>query len=88
MCWRMKPPLRAMREKYRFRLRDIREARDMTQKELAFECYADYDYRITQQNVSYFENARRTPRLEVVMFFAEFFGVSLDEMFERVDNGR
>ncbi len=54
------------------RLRDIREDRDLTQKQVA-----DY-LKITQQQYSLYENGKRTLPVDMLIELSKLYGVSTD----------
>ena len=59
------------------RIRQLREARGMTQVELAAELC------VTKQAVSNWENNNIQPSVETVVALADFFGVSVDDLLGR-----
>jgi GTP pyrophosphokinase len=61
---------------YGSRLREMREARGLSQKELAEQLG------ITQVAISGWERGAREPDLEMMVRLAEFFGVGLTEFVE------
>lgn len=54
---------------------------ELTQKELCEKL------NISRTNYSYFENGRRTPDIDTLLLFSEFYGVSLDELVTGVRSG-
>lgn len=56
------------------KLLELRQERELTQKELCEKL------NISRTNYSYFENGRRTPDIDNLLFFSEYYGVSLDEL--------
>ncbi len=56
------------------KLLELRQARNLTQKELCAKL------NISRTNYSYFENERRVPDVDTLLLIAEFYGVSLDEL--------
>lgn len=54
------------------RIRDLRENKDLTQKELS-EMIG-----LTPKMISFYENAQRTPPIDVLMKLAKIFNVSVD----------
>lgn len=61
------------------RLKDMREDRDLTQRELA-----DY-LRISQNTYSQYENGKRQLPIELLIRLADFFHTSTDYILERTD---
>lgn len=59
------------------RIRQLREARGMTQVELARQLS------VTKQSVSNWENNNIQPSVEMAVAIADFFGVSLDDLLGR-----
>lgn len=59
------------------RIRTLREARGMTQVELARQLS------VTKQSVSNWENNNIQPSVEMAVAIADFFGVSLDDLLGR-----
>ncbi len=62
------------------RIKDLRQARHMTQVELAKELG------LTKQCVSNWENGNIAPSIEMLMRLADFFCVSTDYLLGRDDN--
>lgn len=56
------------------KLLELRQAWGLTQKELCEKL------NISRTNYSYFENGRRTPDIDTLLLFSEYYGVSLDEL--------
>ncbi len=54
------------------RLKDLREDRDLTQKECAKIAY------ISKNSYIRYENDERTPPLDVIVSFAKYYNVSID----------
>lgn len=61
------------------RIRQLREARGMTQVELARQLS------VTKQSVSNWENNNIQPSVEMAVAIADFFGVTLDDLLGRVE---
>ena len=61
------------------RLKDMREDRDLTQRELA-----DY-LRISQNTYSQYENGKRQLPIELLIRLAEYFHTSTDYILELTD---
>lgn len=59
------------------RIRQLREARGMTQVELARQLS------VTKQSVSNWENNNIQPSVEMAVSIADFFGVTLDDLLGR-----
>jgi len=62
------------------RIKDLREDRDLTQKELA-----DY-LNITQAAYSYYESNKRSIPLELLIQLADYYNTSIDYLLYRTDN--
>ena len=60
------------------RIRQLREARGMTQVELARQLS------VTKQSVSNWENNNIQPSVEIAVAIADYFGVKLDVLLGRV----
>ncbi len=60
-----------------FRLRTLREKRNLTQVQLAEKL------NITSQSLSQYELNKRTPDIEMINKLADFFDVSIDYLFGR-----
>lgn len=56
------------------KLLELRQECGLTQKELCAKL------NISRTNYSYFENGRRTPDIDTLLLFSEYYGVSLDEL--------
>ena len=56
------------------KLLELRQERNLTQKKLCA------DLNISRASYSYFENGRRMPDIDTLLIFAEYYGVSLDEL--------
>jgi len=56
------------------KLLELRQKRNLTQKQLC------EDLNISRSVYSYFECERRTPDIDTLLMFAEYYGVSLDEL--------
>ncbi|MCM1224849.1 MAG: helix-turn-helix domain-containing protein [Lachnospiraceae bacterium] len=56
------------------KLLELRQQRNLTQKQLC------EDLNISRSVYSYFECERRTPDIDTLLLFAEYYGVSLDEL--------
>ena len=61
------------------RIRQLREARGMTQVELARQLS------VTKQSVSNWENNNIQPSVEMAVAIADFFGVTLDDLLGRAE---
>lgn len=60
-----------------YRIKELREAKNLNQEELS------KILNIEQSTLSYYENNKRRPSLEVLIKMANFFGVSLDYICDR-----
>lgn len=56
------------------KLLELRQEHELTQKKLCS------DLNISRANYSYFENGRRMPDVDTLLLFADYYGVSLDEL--------
>lgn len=56
------------------KLLSLRQERDITQKQLC------EDLNISRANYSYFENGRRMPDIDTLLLFAQYYGITLDEL--------
>lgn len=63
-----------------FRLKELREARHLSQVRLAMEL------NLTQNSISRYENLEREAGYETLLMIADYFHVSLDYLFGRTDN--
>ncbi len=61
------------------RIRQLREAKNLTQVQLAAKLS------VTKQSVSNWENNYIQPSVEMVMAIADVFGVTVDYLLERTD---
>lgn len=61
------------------RIRDLREDKDMTQKQLA------EIINISQSNLSKYERGELDIPSEILIHLADFYNVSVDYLLERVD---
>ena len=62
------------------RLRDLREDRDLTQKEIAA------ILNVSQNTYSQYETGKITLTAEVLLTLSEFYGVSTDYILGKTDN--
>lgn len=69
-----------MKKTFQERLKKLRNKRGLTQKEMAGKL------KIQPPTYSSYENGNRTPDYDVVVNIADFFSVSVDYLFGRVDN--
>ena len=67
-------------EKMKFRLKELRKARKLSQLKLAL------DLNMNQNTVSRYENLERQADYETLIMFADYFDVSLDYLLGRTDN--
>lgn len=58
-------------------LRRLRRDRDLTQKKLAS------IINVTQQQITHYETGRNEPEFNTIIALADFFEISLDELFGR-----
>lgn len=63
-----------------FRLRQLRKQRHISQIRLAM------DSGMTQNSISRFETGVRRPDYDSLIFFADYFNVSIDYLVGRTDN--
>ena len=63
-----------------FRLKELREARHLSQVRLAMEL------NLNQNSISRYENLEREAGYETLLMIADYFHVSLDYLFGRTDN--
>lgn len=61
------------------RLRELREDNDLTQKECAEIAY------ISKNSYIRYENGERTPPLDTVKIYAEYYGTSIDYIAKLTD---
>lgn len=61
------------------RIRQLREARGITQVELA------KHLSVTKQSVSNWENNNIQPSVEMAVSIADFFGITMDDLLGRTD---
>lgn len=64
------------------RLRDLREDNDLTQAECAKIAY------ISKNSYIRYENGERTPPLDTIITFAEYYNVSIDYIAKRTNISR
>lgn len=60
----------------RNRVKELREAKDWTQQELADQVG------VSRQSINSIERNRYVPSLELALMFARVFGISTDEIFK------
>ena len=61
-------------KRYGEKFKQLREAHNLTQSELAKKTG------ISQVNIHYWENDKRKPNIEFCEILADFYGVSIDEL--------
>ncbi|HIU35410.1 MAG TPA: helix-turn-helix transcriptional regulator [Candidatus Fimenecus excrementigallinarum] len=61
------------------RLRDLREDNDLTQEQCAKIAY------ISKNSYIRYENGERTPPLDTIMTFAEYYNVSIDYIAKKTN---
>lgn len=61
------------------RLRELRKRSSLTMKQLGAELG------LAESTVSLYENGKRTPDVQTMIRFADFFGVTLDYLCDRAD---
>ena len=61
------------------RIRELREAKGMGVRELA------YELGISHTSISYYENEKREPTVSVCKMFADYFGVTCDYLVGLTD---
>ncbi len=64
----------------RFRLKELRQKRKISQLKLAL------DLNMNQNSISRYENMEREADYETLIKFADYFNVSLDYLLGRTDN--
>lgn len=62
------------------RLRDLREAKKYTQLKVAL------DLNLNQNSISRYENGSREAGYDLLIRFADYYGVSVDYILYRTDN--
>lgn len=55
----------------------LRKQGELTQAEIA------YEFGISQQSVSFYENGKREPDLGTLVSLSEFFGVTVDDLLKK-----
>lgn len=65
--------------KFAERLKELREEKGLTQKELSLQTG------LAQSSIAHWENNQRIPNIEVAMKFAIFFKVSVDYIVGQID---
>lgn len=63
-----------------FRLKELREAKHLSQLKLAM------DLHLSQNSISRYENLEREAGYETLILIADYFQVSLDYLLGRTDN--
>lgn len=63
-----------------FRLKELREAKHLSQVRLAMELH------LSQNSISRYENIEREAGYETLILIADYFHVSLDYLLGRTDN--
>lgn len=69
---------KSLQEAFRQNLKAWREARKMTQGELARRCGVE------QRSISYYESGDRTPRAYIALLIAEALGCRVEDLFKEV----
>jgi transcriptional regulator with XRE-family HTH domain len=64
--------------KFGAKLKELRDAAGLTQDELALKID------VAKSTISLYENEKRDPNTSIMMKFAEFFGITLDELVGNV----
>lgn len=64
---------------YKFRLKELRESRGISQVKLAI------DLDLNQNSISRYENGAREADYATLIAFADYFNVSLDYLFSRTN---
>lgn len=67
------------------RFRELRNAKNLTQEELRKDFNAKYHYSFTLAAISQYENDKRTPEIDALKSFADYFNVTLDYLIGRSD---
>lgn len=60
------------------RFKKLRLSKDLTQEQLAEEFNEKYRYSFTKATISQYENNKRTPEMNVIRNFVDYFKTSLD----------
>ena len=71
--------LKKIGEKMKFRLKELRKSRNISQLKLAI------DLNMNQNSISRYENMEREADYETLIRFADYFDVSLDYLLGRTD---
>jgi transcriptional regulator with XRE-family HTH domain len=67
------------------RFKELRFEKRLTQQELADDFNKKYHYTFGKPAISQYENDKRTPELDALLKFADYFGVSVDYLLGRND---
>ncbi|WP_257720094.1 helix-turn-helix domain-containing protein [Desulfotruncus alcoholivorax] len=70
------------RDKFSYRLKELRKSRSVKQKELG------QIVGLAESAINNLENKRRSPSIEIAVALADFFDVSLDYLVGRSDDPR
>jgi Predicted transcriptional regulators len=65
------------------RIRELRQKRNMTLQELAFEVTDRLNKEVSSVSMTYYESGKREPKLETVTAIADVFGVTTDYLLGR-----
>ena len=58
----------------RLKLKELRQKRNLTQPKVAM------DLNISREALSYYENGKRQPSIELLIAFSKYYRVSIDEI--------
>jgi len=59
-------------------LKQLREKKELNRTNLVLELYKKYNYRITDQTISNWENGIHVPDINTLSILASFFNVSIE----------
>ena len=59
-------------------LKEIRKKKKLSQLKVAF------DLNISREAISYYENGKRSPSIEMLLTFSEYYNVSIDYLVGRI----
>lgn len=67
------------------RFKKLRLAKDLSQEEIVVLFNKKYNYSFAKSSISLYENNKRTPEIETLKCWAEFFAVSIDYLLGMTD---
>lgn len=67
------------------RLKNMRTTHNLTHKDLSRYCTVFNKINVSQATISYWENGKRTPTIDMLKFMANIFAVNLDWLTGRTD---